>query len=81
MENKLTPLDAWNDFYSQAKKNKVLPTLPESERKRIYEANAAAKGQREYPLGPDRIVDILGKYAPDTYQYFEGDPYFLKAGF
>lgn len=73
---KLKPLDAWKNFYADAKKKKLLPALTEQEQKRIYEANAAAKGQRKYPLGPDRISDILGRYAPDEYEFFEA--YFLK---
>lgn len=73
---KLNPLDAWANFYADAKKRKLLPSLTEKEKRRIYEANAAAKGQREYPLGPDRIESILKEYAPGEYEYFEA--YFLK---
>lgn len=72
MKKEITPLDAWHDFYAWAKSQPFWADLPAKEKVRMYERNAAAKGQRRYMLRTETIRRILLKYAPDRYVFFEG---------
>ena len=69
MEKELTPLSAWHDFYAWAKLQPFWGDLDKEERDRMYERNAAAKGQRRYPLRAETIKRILVKYAPNRYRF------------
>lgn len=71
MQSEITFLQAWHDFYAWAVKTGLLASLPEIERKRIYQRNASAKGQRKYPLSNEKIKQTLTKYAPDRYRFEE----------
>ena len=73
MEQKIifTPLEAWHDFYKWVRQQPDWAGMERKERLRIYEANAAAKGQRAGALGYGRIRDILSRYAPGRYKFVE----------
>jgi len=72
----LSPLEAWNDFYSTFKGNKP---------SELYIAQQTCEGRVVQPksgkpkeLGAKRIRRLLDKYAPGQYEFHEGSPYFTK---
>jgi hypothetical protein len=71
MERQLTPLEAWHDFYQWAKAQPFWADLEQDEKSRMYERNAAAKGQRKYPLRWETIKKTLTMYAPGRYRFLE----------
>lgn len=71
MERHLTPLDAWADFYEWVRRQPHWADVPRKEKLRVYEANAAYKGQRAHPLGYDRIKSILTQYGRGRYTFTE----------
>lgn len=72
MQEILSPEKAWQDFYEWIRQQPKWADIKGKERLRIYEANAAAKGQRGHRLGPVRMKSIFDKYAPGRYEYIEG---------
>lgn len=71
MQSEITFLEAWHDFYAWAIKTGLLPKLSDEERRRIYQRNASAKGQRKYPLSNEKIKETLTTYAPERYRFEE----------
>lgn len=71
MSTPMTPDQAWEDFYKWIRQQPEWSNIQGKERQRIYEANAAFKGQRKHPLGYSRIKDILSRYARDRYEFRE----------
>ena len=71
MQNEMTFLEAWTDFYEWAKSTGIFHGMEERDRKRIYERNAAAKGQRKYPLSNELIKETLQEFAPGRYDFLE----------
>lgn len=74
----MTPLEAWEDFYSNFKCEGKMPG-------ELIVANATAKNRVTQPksgkpkvLGPLRIRRLLDKYAPGQYEFHDGSPYFTK---
>lgn len=71
MQRELTPIQAWHDFYAWAMGQPFWAGLEPGERRRMYERNAAAKGQRKYPLRSETIKKILTTHASDRYRFEE----------
>lgn len=65
----LTPADAWADFYAWVRDQPFWRDIPAKEKLRIYEANAAYKGQRAHGLGEARIKAILEQYGGGRYVF------------
>lgn len=71
MQDEMTFSEAWADFYEWAKETSLFHGMEEKDRKKIYERNAAAKGQRRYPLSNDKIKETLQQFAPGRYDFLE----------
>lgn len=71
MQDEMTFSEAWADFYEWAKATGIFHGMPEKDRKKIYERNAAAKGQRKYPLSNEKIKETLQEFAPGRYEFKE----------
>lgn len=71
MAKQFTPLEAWHDFYEWGKGQPFWDDIGPKGRAKMYERNAAAKGQRRYLLRSDTIKKILTTYAPDRYRFEE----------
>lgn len=68
MEKQLSPKEAFLDFLQWMQERKsagIISAIP----KDVQEAKYANEGQRQYPLGEKRIKTLLGKYAPDRYEF------------
>jgi hypothetical protein len=67
MEKRLSPYEAWEDFWKNA--------LPEKITNELYVADRAFRGVAKKPdgkpirLGEKRIVRLIKKYAPGRYEY------------
>ena len=89
-EKRLTPTEAWNEFWSNYMANK-----PASIPNELRVADLTNKGRldaqwgktkdgiskgevKKKKLGPLRIRRLLDKYAPGQYDFHEGSPYFTK---
>ena len=71
MKKQMQPIEAWRDFYEYFNGSESFKKLDDKDKARIREANAAAKGQRRYPLGINWVKDILTTYAPERYEFTE----------
>ena len=71
MDKTLTAAQAWEDFYDWIRQQPKWAEMENRERQRVYEANAAHKGQRAHNLGYARLKDILQTYAPGRYEFNE----------
>ena len=75
-EKHLTPLEAWDKFYTEYKKPEGNPFPNE-----LIVAQATREGRQTNKgvpktLGVKRIRRLLDKYAPGKYHFHEGNPYF-----
>ena len=66
MDLKITPLEAWADFWAFIKTTDSWHSIPRAEKQYLYKAQAAA-GQGK--LGYERIKHLLERYAPERYEF------------
>lgn len=66
MDLKITPLEAWADFWVFIKSTESWHTIPRTEKQYLYKAQGAYVAGR---LGYDRIKHLLERYAPDRYKF------------
>ena len=82
-EKQLTPVEAWEEFWSNYMANKPVRIPNELEVAHLTHSGriSAQWGKdktKKKKLGPLRIRRLLDKYAPGQYEFHEGSPYFTK---
>lgn len=66
MEIQMTHSEAWQDFFAWIKTQAEWKDIPRTEKQYFYKTE---KSFREGSLGNSRIEAVLGKYAPDRYEF------------
>lgn len=64
----LTLNEAWAHFWNGIRKSpERWSALTQAEKMELYQANAAAAGQRKSDLGIKRMLRLMEKHEPDRY--------------
>jgi len=74
-EKRLTPNEAWKEFFEEIKKSPEWATFDRAQRQRIYSMDAR---YRKGGLGIRSIKNNLAKFAPGRYVLHEGEPFFTR---
>lgn len=83
MEEKLTPAEAWADFFEWIQDEERWSKLTHKERSRLIIADRDSRGVRKrvsgtvYSLGVERMEKILNDFAPGRYRFERHTDIFL----
>lgn len=69
MEQRLTPEQAWENFFAWIKEQPRWGELSRAEKNELYKADRAHRTGKPYRLGVVWTKTLLGKYAPGRYEF------------